>query len=143
MKHLDANFDKLRNQGSGKVNALQRAIDSGDGRQIFAKLASAYGSLSEVVFLKGPYMAKSVLVFADGVGLSAGADSYIPILTFGYQGQGSKVFSTFLAAAGFSDTDATAVVAPVRLGRDGTRVLGEVVDGQIMWQDGTSTLLDI
>ncbi len=95
------------------------------------------------MFLKGPFKAKAVLVFDGGVGIRVGADSYIPIVTFGYHGQGASAFSAFLAAAGFSDTDATVVVPPVRLRRDGTKILGEASADQIAWQDGTITSLAI
>jgi hypothetical protein len=143
MECLDAKFSKLVARGDDKVEALSRAVKRGDGRQIFSELIATYGPLEEVLFLNGPFKAKSILVFSGGVGIRVGADSYIPILTFGYHGQGASAFSAFLSEAGFSDADATAVVPPMRLRRDGTRVLGATGEDQITWQDGTTTSLDI
>ena len=143
MDFLDRKFSKLVARGDDKVEALQRAVELGDGRQIFAELTATYGLLDEVMFLEGPFKAKAVLVFSGGVGIRVGADSYIPILTFGYQGQGASVFSAFLAAAGFSDANASSIVPPLRLRRDGIRVSGEATEDQVTWQDGTITSLNI
>lgn len=143
MEYLDAKLGKLVARGNDKVEALQRAVERGDGRQIFSELTATYGPLDEVIFLAGPFKAKAVLVFSGGVGIRVGADSYIPILTFGYHGQGASAFSAFLSAAGFSHADATTIVPPVRLRRDGTRVVGECKDDQVTWQDGTITSLNI
>ena len=127
------------------------------------RMTRAHGALKEVVFLVGNK--NIILVFSDGTTLPTDCakvddgrgsviqaeflahDFYAPILerlnqspleylAYGYSGTGPRCLSTFLQAAGFKDTDVESVDAPLRLRRDGSRVLGSVQDELIEWDDG-------
>lgn len=111
----------------------------GDAHGSYEEIAQAYGALSQIICLSGPHQAKCILVFEDGTGLLAGADSYIPILTFGYSGQGPRTCSAFLSEAGFTVTDASQFQPPLIVHKDGRTVKGNVEGQEILWEDGTTT----
>jgi hypothetical protein len=137
LKSLDERFAKLF--AAGRVDSAQRAISHGDALGIHSELTCCYGTLQEVICLSGPHCAKCILVFENGVGLLAGADSYIPILTFGYSGQGPRILTAFLSAAGFTLTDAEHFQPPLIVRRDGSTTKGINQGTWIRWDDGTMT----
>jgi len=137
LKSIDHRFAKLAS--AGLLDSAQHAINHGDGAGIHAVLSQSYGALQEVICLTGPHMARCILVFDGGVGLLAGAESYIPILTFGYLGQGSHTLAAFLTAAGFAYTDAPAFQPPLIVCRDGSTIKGVTHGAEIRWEDGTTT----
>lgn len=139
LKSLDERFVKL--DEAGGIESAQRAISSANGVSLHSELSRCYGALQEVICLSGPHCAKSILVFEGGVGLLAGADSLIPILTFGYSGTGSRIFSSFLSAAGFTLTDASQFQPPLIVRRDGSTMKGVTQGIEIRWEDGTTTLI--
>jgi hypothetical protein len=136
---IDYRFTKL--VASGRIDSAQSAISRGDPNGSYAELSQAYGSLQQIICLSGPHQAKCILVFEDGTGLLGGADSYIPILTFGYSGQGPRTFSAFLSAAGFSLIDASQFQPPLLVRRDGSTMKGRAEGSEICWEDGTTLLI--
>ena len=134
---IDERFGKLFELGD--IDAAQHAISRGDVLVLHAELKKAYGPIHEVICLSGPFNAKSILVFEGGIGLLAGADSYIPILTFGYEGQGAYNFSAFLSAAGFAVSDATKFAPPLIVYSDGSITKGIRQGSDILWEDGNRT----
>jgi hypothetical protein len=139
LRNIDERFDGLLK--AGRVDYAQRAISLGDGRKIYHELSQCYGQLQELICLSGPFQAKCILVFNDGIGLLAGANSAIPILTFGYKGQGSESMSNFLAAAGFAYADASEYQPPLIVRRNGTTEKGIVQGDMIFWETGGSTAI--
>ena len=137
LKSIDERFTKL--SARGRVDSAQSAISRGDAASLHAELTLCYGPLQEIICLSGPYRAKCILVFQGGVGLLAGADSCIPILTFGYCGQGARIFTSFLASAGFALTDAEQFQPPLIVRRDGSTMKGTNQGTWIRWEDGTMT----
>ncbi len=101
-----------------------------------SELFQAHGKIKEVLFVKGPFHAKSILVFDDGNEIRVGWNTSFPQLTFGYAGAGTSNFKAFLSEAGFPFTDVESVQSPLIVKADGTRVKGVVKDNQVEWEDG-------
>jgi len=138
-------------------------------RQLIEGAMQVHGSLQEVVFLQEN--TNCLLVFRDGTALPTSHDgrgserfeaiahevhtySYLnsiaeelggqdplSLLAFGYSGTGPTNFAELLDAAGFQRSDVEDIAPPVRLLRDGSRVLGTVSNGHVKWQDGSVTRL--
>jgi hypothetical protein len=121
-----------------------------------------HGELEEVLFLKNNNK-DSVLVFSDGavlpvehrmhgydirreayafrVAAQLGGTDPFSLLTFGYSGTGPQCYAAFLDAAGFLDTNAVDIDAPLKLKADGTRING--VKRQAKWtQEITGKSID-
>jgi hypothetical protein len=92
--------------------------------------------LDKVICVSGPQMSKIVLVFTDGTTQTAGPHTRT---TFGYVGEGTRNFSSFLAQVGFAFTDATKFKAPCVYCSDGTSMEGTITGKEIQWVNGTKT----
>jgi hypothetical protein len=77
-----------------------------------------------------------ILVFNDGSWQTAGPHTR---MAFGYIGEGSRNFSTFLSSVGFAFTDASKFEAPCVYRSNGTTMKGTIQGDEISWPDGTKT----
>jgi TPR repeat protein len=141
LRWIDTQFTKARQQGDEQFDRLIEAVEMGDGAAICGKLAEIYGPPCAVQFLDGPHRAKSIIVFNDGTGVRVGGDSYIPILTFGYTGQGERAFNAFLGAAEFPDPDVASIEAPLMLCKNGHQMNGVRENQYVRWEDGSTSLV--
>lgn len=94
--------------------------------------------LRDVICVSGPQRSKIILFFEDGSSETAGPHTR---MTFGYIGEGSRNFSSFLSSVGFAFTDASKFEAPCMYRSDGTMMKGTIQDGEICWPDGTKTTI--
>ena len=99
-------------------------------------LTRTHGKIKEVLFVKGPFHAKSILVFDDEAEIRVGWNTSFPQLTFGYAGAGTSNFKAFLSEAGFPFTDVASAQSPLIVKADGTRVKGVAKDNRVEWEDG-------
>jgi hypothetical protein len=60
--------------------------------------------LAEVIYVSGPQRSKIILVFGNGATQTAGPHTK---MTFGYIGDGTARFSSYLKQKGFAFTDAS------------------------------------
>jgi hypothetical protein len=91
--------------------------------------------LSEVICVSGPHKSKIILVFGDGHTETAGVHTK---QTFGYDGDGSARFSSYLKEKEFAFRDASQFKAPHRYCSDGSHMAGELIGNEILWEDGTT-----
>jgi hypothetical protein len=94
--------------------------------------------IREVICVSGPHMSTMFVVFRDGTRKDF---SHHTGMGFGYAGGGPGRFSAFLREAGFAFTDASLFVAPRKYRFDGTSMGGIKTGNEVLWEDGTKTLV--
>ena len=134
IKAVDTRLQKLSAQGL--LKSTQQSLFRRDGAQAYGTLSSVYGALVEVICLRGPFNAQSILVFANGLGVLTGDGSSFPQLTFGYAGAGPRIFTRFLAEAGFKVNHAQGFWAPLIIHSNGYVVNGTRGGDRIRWETG-------
>jgi hypothetical protein len=134
-------------------------------QELAKEAMAAHGQLMEVILLKDDGDSSVLLVFKDGTvipslhqkhGYKIRRESYVfsvarklsgqdpfEFFKFGYSGTGPRVFSYFLRAAGFQNSDVTKVVAPLKLNRDGRSVRGALQGEDIVWEDGSKITITV
>jgi hypothetical protein len=158
LKEIDSQLIRLSEARGENKDRFQRLAADIDVAQCVSEigyvLTLIYGRAREVVFIRGPFHAQSIIVYQDGIGIDLGWGSHFPNLTFGYEGQGTWLMHNFLLGSGFSleaqnhpgsgetapnSVDLTKVVPPLLLKKDGRRMQGVIAGNAITWPNGTTT----
>lgn len=138
LKKLDTNYKKIKRSSRKNKEWLQNAIMYGWGDDMYYAISKCYGQLEELICLHGPHRAQSILVFKHGIGILAGSNSALEILTWGYNGQGPRAMSKFLKAAKFEKYQASEFEVAMIVRKDGTIIKGEFDRDTmlIQWETG-------
>jgi len=117
-----------------------RAVGSGlmalndQARELATLIMRRHGRVTEAIFVEPT--AEGQVHLSDDTAITI---KELGFLFFGYSGTGSSAFSAFLSAMGFVDSDVSNIRGLLKLLPDGRRINGERQDGQIKWEDGTTT----